>query len=166
MRQAASYWIRKLKLKTHPEGGHYRETYRSADRIPAKGLPRPFGGSRAFSTAIYFLLAGDDRSKLHRLKSDEFWQFYRGSALILHVIGKNGILSRIRLGPDPERGDVLQGVVPAGSWFGARLARPGGFALVGCTVAPGFDFRDFELGDRETLLRLFPKHRNVIEELA
>lgn len=159
-------WIKHLGLRPHPEGGFYRETYRAAGAIPARALPPSFDGSRVFSTAIYFLLAGRQRSTLHRIKSDEIWHFHRGGTLVIHLIDPKGRYSRIRLGSNPDKGDVLQAVVPAGCWFGARLASGCSYALVGCTVAPGFDFRDFELGDQAALIRRYPRHRRVIEELT
>ncbi|MEI6218113.1 MAG: cupin domain-containing protein, partial [bacterium] len=142
----------------------YRETYRSAGSIPAKALPPSFGGARAFSTAIYFLLAGKQQSMLHRIKSDEVWHFYCGTAVFLHIIDVKGKYSRIRLGGNPDKGEVLQAVVPAGCWFGAKPTTTNSYVLVGCTVAPGFDFTDFELGDRAWLLRRYPQHQGVIEE--
>lgn len=166
MNRQASYWISRLRLRAHPEGGYFREVYRSAGAIPAKGLPAAFGGSRSFSTAIYFLLAGSQRSALHSIKSDEIWHFYCGTAVVLHVIDPDGRYKQIRLGRNPAKGDVLQAVVPAGSWFGAKPANSRSYVLVGCTVAPGFDFKDFELGDRAELVSRFPRHRRLIEDLT
>ena len=166
MNRRALYWIRKLGLKPHPEGGYYRETYRSAGTIAAVGLPRTFKGARSFSTAILFLLEGNQRSTLHRIKSDELWHFHCGTTVVLHIIDRKGRYSRVRLGGKTGMGDVLQAVVPAGCWFGARLECPRSYALVGCTVAPGFDFRDFELGERAELVRRYPGHRRIIEELT
>ncbi len=162
----AGYWITALGLTRHPEGGYFRETYRSAGTIAAAALAGVFGGERAFATSIHYLLTGDDFSALHRIKSDELWHFHAGSPLTVHLIGPDGGYAELRLGSDPGRGEAFQGVVPAGTWFGARVADPGGYALVSCTVAPGFDFADFELGRREELLRLFPRHAEVIERLT
>jgi predicted cupin superfamily sugar epimerase len=164
--KTAKYWIDKLDLIAHPEGGYYRESYRAALAIGAKALPREYAGARAASTAIYFLLAGNDFSALHRLRSDELWHFYDGGPLAIHVIDAEGQRSDILLGNDPERGDSPQAVVKAGCWFGTRLRTADSFALVGCTVAPGFDFADFELGDRAELLRLYPQHGRLIEQLT
>lgn len=163
---SAKYWIEKLKLKKHPEGGYHREVYRSEDLIREDALPERFKGSRAFSTSVYFLLKGNDISRLHRLKSDELWHFYQGSPLTIHVIGKNGEYSQINLGNNFEKGEVSQAVVPAGFWFGAEVSDAESFALVGCTVAPGFDFSDFELGKRRELLTLYPQHKAIIEKLT
>ena len=166
MTREAAYWIEKLGLEAHPEGGYYRQTYR-ADLILAKeSLPDGFTGMRAVSTAIYFLLQGEEFSAFHRLRSDEVWHFYVGSALVVHVIEEDGRYSEILLGSDPEAGEVLQAVVKAGCWFGSRVRDGRGFALVGCTVAPGFDFEDFEMAKREELVREYPQHWGVIEELT
>jgi uncharacterized protein len=163
--KTAEYWIQKLGLEAHPEGGYYRQTYKS-DLVLAKGsLPAEFG-ARAASTAIYFLLRGEEFSAFHRLRSDEVWHFYVGSTLVVHVIDEGGRYSEILLGSDPECGEVLQAVVKAGSWFGSRVGDGSGFALVGCTVAPGFEFEDFEMGKREELVREYPEHRAVIEGLT
>jgi predicted cupin superfamily sugar epimerase len=155
------YWIRKLQLAKHPEGGYFKETYRSDETIPAAALPPRFDGVRAFSTAIYFLLTGGECSALHRIKSDEMWHFYAGSELTIHVIEPMGSYSQIKLG-----GDHLQAVVSAGCWFGATVDDPESYALVGCTVAPGFDFTDFELARRDELIAQFPRHRMIVEKLT
>lgn len=166
MTKDARYWIEKLDLEAHPEGGYYRQTYR-ADLILAKeSLPQEFGGPRAASTAIYFLLEGENFSAFHRLRSDEVWHFYVGATVVVHVIGKDGRYSEILLGNDPEAGEVLQAVVKAGCWFASRVRDGRGFALVGCTVAPGFDFEDFEMAKRVELMRAYPEHRGVIERLT
>ncbi len=164
--QPAVYWIKNLHLTRHPEGGWFSETYRAAEVIPEAGLPARFQGERAFSTAIQFLLERDDCSALHRLKSDEIWHFYDGSPLTVHLIAPDGEYHPILLGRDPEQGEQLQAVVPAGCWFGADLAGSGDFALVGCTVAPGFDFIDFEMGGRGKLAELFPQHDALIRRLT
>jgi predicted cupin superfamily sugar epimerase len=162
---SATAWIQRLGLSPHPEGGYYRELYRSSETVAAGCLPERFGGPRPFSTAIYFLLEGTQVSALHRIKSDEAWHFYAGSPLCIDAISAQGKHLRFKLGPDPTRGETFFQLVPAGCWFGARLVRPGpeAFALVGCTVAPGFDFADFELAERETLSSEYPQHRELIE---
>jgi len=162
--QTAEDWIRSLGLKQHPEGGYFKETYRSTCEIPASCLGDKFEGARSISTAIYFLLSGTDFSALHRIKSDEVWHHYDGCSLTIHVLMANGIYEAHRLGKDKD--EVPQVVVHAGCWFGATVNDPASYALVGCTVAPGFDFRDFELGKREELVRLFPQHRARIEQLT
>ena len=166
MARTAADWIASLGLQPHPEGGFYRETYRAQEIIAADHLPRRFGGARACSTAIYFLLPGDQVSALHRIKSDEIWHFYAGGAMTLTLIHADGRLEEHRLGPDPQRGESFQVLVPAGCWYGAAVDDPAGYALVGGTVAPGFDFADFELADRQTLLARFPQHRHAILRLT
>lgn len=162
----ARFWIEYLGLLPHPEGGYYREVYRSAESMLAEHLPPRYGGGRAFSTAIYYLLEHPDFSAFHRIKSDEIWHFYDGSPLILWQIDPSGGLRALRLGRDPTQGEQPMRVVPAGCWFAASLEHPQSFALVGCTVAPGFDFADFELAEREALLRQFPQHQALIERLT
>jgi predicted cupin superfamily sugar epimerase len=134
--------------------------------IAAGHLPGRFGGARACSTAIYFLLRGDQVSRLHRIKSDEIWHFYAGGALTLTLIHPDGRLETLPLGADPERGESFQVLVPAGCWYGAAVDDPESYALVGGTVAPGFDFADFELADRQSLLAAFPQHRDAILRLT
>lgn len=163
---SADYWIRRLELEEHPEGGYFRETHRSIEQVPAAALPERYGGARRMSTAIYFLIKGDRPSRFHRLKSEEIWHFYAGSGATVHIINAAGALSHVRLGPDPERGEVFQGIIHAGYWFAAEVDDPEGYALVGCTVAPGFEFDDFEMGEREGLVREYPEHREIIERLT
>jgi uncharacterized protein len=162
----AKYWIENLRLEVHPEGGCFRQTYRSKVSIAREALPVGFPGARAASTAIYFLLEGKNFSAFHRLRSDEVWHFYAGDPLIVHVIEPDGKYSSILLGRDPDAGQVLQAAVPAGCWFASHVADWNSFALVGCTVAPGFDFEDFELAKRAQLLAKYPRHREVIERLT
>lgn len=172
----AAFYVQSLNMQPHPEGGYFVETYRSAETIAQVALPQRFGGDRSFCTAIYFLLEAHHISALHRIQADEIWHFYAGSPLDVFVIWPTGELTIIRLGNNPARDEVFQAVVPAGCWFGSRpavdaaavdaAAEPSHFSLVGCTVAPGFNFADFELADRTTLLAQFPQHRDVIEMLS
>jgi len=162
----ARYWIDRLALRRHPEGGYYRETYRSKESIARENLPERFGGNRAFSTAIYFLLPSEEFSTFHRIKQDEVWHFYDGSALTLHVIDPKDKYSSMKLGRDIDRGETLQAVVGAGCLFGASVDDPDSYTLLGCTVAPGFDFNDFEIPPREELLARYPQHRRIIEKLT
>lgn len=162
----AKYWIDKLGLEPHPEGGYFRQTYRSELVIARESLPAGFAGARAASTAIYFLLEGKDFSAFHRLRSDEVWHFYAGEALVVHVIDKSGECSSIRLCRDLDAGEVPQAVVRAGCWFASHVADWKSFAVVGCTVAPGFDFQDFEMGKRAELLAKYPQHREWIAQLT
>lgn len=162
----AAYWIQKLDLKPHPEGGYYRQTYRAELQLAREALPQQFTGPRPVSTAIYFLLEKDNFSAFHRLQSDELWHFYAGVALLVHVIDAEGRYSLLRLGSDPEADEALQAVVKAGCWFASEVTDCKSFALVGCTVAPGFDFEDFELAQRAELARNYPQHRKIIEKLT
>jgi len=118
------------------------------------------------SEEIYFLLEGENFSAFHRLRSDEIWHFYAGGTIAVHVIDPDGSYSKIQLGSDPQAGEVFQAVVKAGSWFASKVRDPKSFALAGCTVAPGFDFADFELGKRSELVKLYPQHRDLIEQFT
>jgi uncharacterized protein len=160
--EAAAHWIRELQLSPHPEGGYYRVTYSSQLSIARMALPSNFHGDRAASTAIYFLLTEKEFSAFHRIASDELWHFYAGNALQILAIDPDGVLSELRL----DGTGSFQAMVPAGSWFASRLVDMSGFALVGCTVAPGFDFAEFELAKREQLITFYPQHRQVIEDLT
>jgi len=163
----ADYWIHYLGLKEHPEGGYFRETYRSDEYISRNSLPERFGGnSRSFSTSIYFLLRGDQISHLHRIQSDEIWHFYQGSPLRLHIIDEDGKYSAIHLGNNPDNGESFQAIVKKRCWFGATVDILDSYSLVGCTVAPGFDFQDFEMGKRDILVAKYPKYKEVIERLT
>lgn len=161
----AAGWIERLALKKHPEGGWYKEEYRASEYIPVAGLPSRFDGERAFCTSIYFLLTGDEFSALHRIRQDELWHFYDGDGLTVHVISPDGQYVGNRLGRNHDQGESLMHVVEAGNWFGASVTA-GGFALVGCTVAPGFDFADFELPARSELLERYPYHDALIRRLT
>jgi uncharacterized protein len=165
MALTAEQWITKLNLSPHPEGGHYRQTYRAHEGITGEHLPSRFGSARRYATAIYYLLAEPEVSKFHRLKADEIWHFYAGNPLALHVIDGEQ-LKTTRLGPNFDHGEVFQLVVAAGCWFGAEVIAPNSYALVGCTVAPGFEFEDFELGIGEELARQCPAYRDLIIRLT
>ncbi len=162
----AKYWIEKLGLERHPEGGYFRQTYRSGVTIAREALPAGFSGARAVSTGIYFLLERQDFSALHRLRADEMWHFYQGAGLVVHVISPSRAYSSILLGNDPEAGQVFQATVKAGCWIGAEVAEKSSYALVGCTVAPGFEFDDFDLARREELAAEYPEHRELICRLT
>lgn len=162
----AKHWIERLRLEPHPEGGYFRQTYRSELIIPPQAMPSSFNGPRAVSTAIYFLLEGNNFSAFHRLRSDEMWHFYAGSPLLVHVIEPAGKHSTIFLGTNLEVEQEPQAVVRAGCWFASHAWDWKSWALVGCTVAPGFDFEDFELGKRAELVAAYPQHRALIERLT
>lgn len=162
MNRDARYWVGKLSLAPHPEGGYFRESYRSELSIPASVLPGKFSGARQASTAIYFLLEAGNFSAFHRLHSDEMWHFYAGGALIVHELSGDGSYTARFLGNHPEAGEELQLVVKAGSWFAAGVRDPESYALVGCTVAPGFDFADFEMAERDNLLHTYPQYKDII----
>jgi uncharacterized protein len=158
--------IQQFNLQPHPEGGWYKETYKSTELLPEAALPQRFSGDRSFSTAIYFLLEQGNFSAFHKIKSDECWHFYTGEPLIVYIINQQGTLNIIELGNDINNGHVFQYVVPANCWFASRPAAASNFCFVGCTVAPGFDFEDFELADADELSKLYPQHRDIIQELC
>lgn len=162
----ADRWIRTLKLSPHPEGGYFKEVYRSTEVLATSSLPRRYGGRRPFSTSIYFLLKEGEPSRFHRLRSDEVWHFYEGGPLRIHILKRDGRYEAIDLGRDPEAGRMFQTIVKRGSWFGAEVLSGGRFSLIGCTIAPGFDFADFLLGERADLLKRFPRRRALIERLT
>ncbi|MFM0735692.1 cupin domain-containing protein [Paraburkholderia xenovorans] len=159
--------IRRFDLKPHPEGGFFSETYRSFARVTRGDDPRESSDTRSASTAIYYLLCDGAHSAWHRIKSDEVWHFYAGAPLNVHVLDKNGTLVTHRLGNTLTHPNaVFQAVVPAGLWFAAECADPATFALVGCTVAPGFEFSEFELADADALKARHPQHAALIARLA
>ena len=160
---AALHLIRRLGLEPHPEGGFYRETYRSEERVQ-RGVPSV---ERAAATAIYYLLADDAYSAWHRIQSDELWHFHTGDALDVHVLEDDGTVRTHRLGHAAEdEMAVYQAVVPAGRWFAAeRVAGAHGYALVGCTVAPGLEFSEFELAEGHVLLKSHAAHDSLIRKL-
>ena len=162
----AAYWIDRLGLQPHPEGGYFRESYRSPERLEPGAIDGDHEGPRSLATAIYFLLDGGSFSALHRLKSDELWLFHDGMPLTVHAIDPSGAYRTYRLGLGVDDGRRPQAAVPAGSWFGATVDDPEGYALVGCTVAPGFDFDDFELADRDVLTARYPEHAALIARLT
>jgi uncharacterized protein len=166
MNNKAEFYISKLQLIPHPEGGYYKEVYRSDEIIETIHLPARYKSSRKFSTSIYFLLKNDQVSNFHKLKSDEIWHFYDGCGVKIYVIEKSGIKREILLGNKLEYGELPQVVIEKNSWFGAELLNKSSFCLVGCTVSPGFEFKDFKLGEREKLLKLFPQHEKIIKKLT
>jgi len=164
MHPKAQKYIKQLQLKKHPEGGYYREVYRSGELILPEHLPKRYKSSRNFSTSIYFLLEGKQFSVFHLLQSDELWHFYDGSAVLLYIINEKGKLAVKKLGRDQDC--ELQITIEKQSWFAAQLEDKKSFALFGCTVSPGFEFNDFELGKRDTLLQKYPQHSALIKRLT
>jgi uncharacterized protein len=164
--RTAEGWIGALDLRPHPEGGWFREIYRSDERLERAALPARYAGARAMSTSIYFLLKSGDVSRFHRLKSDEIWHFYEGSPIVVHILNPDGACDAVRLGRGGAAGEVFQAVVRAGFWFGAEVVETRSFGLVGCTIAPGFDFDDFELARRGDLMAAFPGHAGLITRLT
>lgn len=158
--------IEHFKLIPHPEGGWYSETYKSNEKIDRSALPERFTGSRVFSTAIYFLLEENNFSAFHRIRSDECWHFYEGDPLQLFIIHPSGELETITLGKDIEKENRFQHVVPAGSWFASRPAPGSQFCFTGCTVAPGFEFEEFELADASILVKQYPQLKELIFSLC
>lgn len=162
----ATQIIQKYQLLPHPEGGWYKETYRSEESIQVDALPERFSGSRSLATAIYFLMEANNFSAFHRIKSDECWHFYAGGALEIYIIDLQGNLSVVVLGQQIEQSEHFQFVVPANCWFASKPAPGVAFSFVGCTVAPGFDFNDFELANGTALAQQYPQHASVIKSLC
>ncbi len=152
--------IQQLQLQPHPEGGFYKQTYRSKQNITTED-----GRTRHVSTAIYYLLENEDKSHFHRIKSDELWFFHLGQTVELISI-QNNQLTTMLLGNDFEKGELPQAMIPANTWFAAKLKSGTGFSLASCTVAPGFDFADFELAKGGELLNQFPHLKDVIENFT
>jgi hypothetical protein len=155
-----------LNLSPHPEGGYFKETYRSESKIPYtfKDLENP--SERNVSTCIYFLLTSDTFSAFHRIRQDEIWHFYSGSTIELHTISPKGAHNVVSIGQNVVKGQVPQYVVSAGDWFAAKVTDENSYSLLGCTVAPGFDFADFHLAKQDELSTLFPEHRSLIEKFT
>jgi len=152
--------VQKLGLLEHPEGGFYKETYRSNQTVEIDSTTY-----RNISTAIYFLSENDNKSLFHRIKSDELWFFHQGQPLEIVFI-KDRILHTIILGNDFENGEVVQAIIPANTWFASGVKNLKGYSFVSCTVAPGFDFADFELAKRENLIKEFPDFKETIEKFT
>lgn len=156
-----------LNLRPLPlEGGYYRETYRSADSLPASAMPRNYGRDKSAATAIYYLLTPDTFSALHRLPTDEIFHFYLGDPVEMLQLGPDGSGQVVTLGNDLRAGQLPQVVVPRGVWQGSHLQHSGAFALLGTTMAPGFDFSDYEGGDRTLLEAQFPLFADRIHRLT
>lgn len=161
--ESVNYWIEKLELSPHPEGGWFRETYRSAEMLPEKALAGKYTANHSLSTAIYYLLSGDLVSKFHRLRADETWHHYYGSALNIYTIDTSGRFRESKLGKEITTREYPQLTIPGGNWLAAGLSDKKTFALVGCTVSPSFEYEEFELGKREALIKKYPEHKQIIE---
>lgn len=161
----AAYWIKALSLIEHPEGGYFKETYRADEELATENLPERYTSSRCFGTSIYFLLTTSSVSNFHRLNSDEIWHFHCGGAARIHFISPEGEYYCRSIGSFLEEGQQLQVVIPRHSWFAAEVISDD-FILVGCTVAPGFDFADFELAEKGQLLKEFPDLAELIDKFT
>lgn len=161
----AHHYIQHLELQPHPEGGFFREIYRSELTLLAGNGETEASGKRNLLTSIYFLLHDGDTSKFHRLKSDEIWYHHAGEPIAIHIIDEHNTYRCVMLGPDVACGEHPQLIIPAGTLFGAGPAARKGFTLVGCAVAPGFDFRDFEMFNAPELLQLYPQHEEIIRRV-
>lgn len=161
----ADYFVKSLNMIAHPEGGFYKEIYMSEENITAKELKVDFEGSRILWTSIYFLLRDGEVSNFHRLKSDEMWYYHSGSPLTIYMISPEGKLITEQLGLNVENGEKPQVLVPKDYIFGSAMNNEG-YALVGCMVSPGFEFRDFELFKRSFLLEKYPQYEDIILKLT
>ncbi|ASK63998.1 cupin [Virgibacillus phasianinus] len=161
-----NYYVSKLGLTRHPEGGYYKSTFASEEQVADGELSMNFEGKRKLYTSIYFLLTSEDISHFHRLKSDELWYYHAGSPLTIHVIEESGKYKEIKLGLDLDNGEVPQALVPKNSIFGSSVMEDDAFSLVGCMVSPGFEFQDFELFTQEELLTKYSEHEEIIMKLA
>lgn len=162
----AAFWIEHLRLEKHIEGGSFSDVYKSPLQLTKEQLPQNFSGDRHCTTHIYFLLEENQFSAFHRIKSDELWHFYAGDPLIIYEFDDEGDIIEHRLGDDPENHESFFCVIRAGHWFASRLAPGGEFALVGCSVSPGFDYVDFELAERDALIQKYPDYAELITELT
>ena len=166
MLHSAEYWIHHLELKSHPEGGYYKEIYRSDKTLSDVYLNIGSSGSHTMMTSIYYLLQGDDFSTLHRIRSDEVWTIIDGSTAEIISFSERTPLKVHKLGFDVENGEYPQVIVQAGLWFGTKLTNRASYILTSCIVAPGFEFADFEPGDRKILEESFPQYWDRIRELT
>ncbi len=160
----AAFFIDKLGLEKHPEGGYFKEVYRSNEVL--EKLPKRFTGQRNIATSIYFLLNGNDKSHFHKIKSDETWHFYQGSSICIHMIDSDGNYSKALVGNNLNVGEQFQFTVPKNVWFAAELIDKSSFGLCGCSVAPGFDFADFELAKANELHIICPNQSELIKEFC
>jgi len=164
MHLKAKQYKKKLKLKKHPEGGYYKEVYRSGELILGEHLPKRFKTSRNFSTSIYFMLEGNQYSTFHKLQSDELWHFYDGCDVNVYIINSKGKLLKKKIGRGKDC--KFQITIEKNNWFAAELADKKLFALIGCTVSPGFELDDFLMGKNKDLIKQFPQHKRLIEKFT
>lgn len=165
-KQSKEQLVSLLDLQPHPEGGFYKETYRSEHSIPNNVLAGNHEGDRSYGTGIYFMLTGDAFSAFHRIEQDELWFFHQGGTIELHMISPLGEHTKHLIGNDIVNGEEPQLLVPATYWFAARVVEEDNFALVSCTVSPGFDFRDFILPSKIELTAKFPQHAQIIDQFT
>ncbi|MDN5285013.1 MAG: hypothetical protein JWR38_1287 [Mucilaginibacter sp.] len=158
--QDVAYWIKHLNLQPHPEGGYYKEVFRSEQEISRKSS----ADFKQACTSIYYLLEGADYSGFHRLASDEIWYFHKGAPLNIHVIDVHGSYFKHELS-DSGNGNLSVAIL-AGSWFAAEIPAKNGFTLVSCAVAPGFDFNEFEMAKRNELVSQYPDHASLFDHLC
>ncbi len=158
--QTAAYWIDHLNLRRHPEGGYYKEIFRSQEQVIRVGARK----ARQACTSIYYLLEGTDFSGFHRIASDELWYFHKGSPLLIHVIDEKGACTALELS-DTHSGR-LSLAVKAGLWFAVEVPADDGFTLVSCAVAPGFEFGEFEMAQKQEMIALYPQHAALLNKLC
>ncbi len=164
-KEGADYWINCLGLTEHPEGGYFKETYRSDESMKATALPDRYGDARDIGTSIYFLLTSEKVSNFHRLNSDEIWHYHTGGVARIHIISPQGKYYFKDIGPDHEQEQSFQVCIPRHSWFAAEVVEKK-FILVGCTVAPAFDFADFELAQKNFLIDRYPEMSELINRFT
>ena len=164
MHPKAKQYIKQLQLEKHPEGGYFKEVYRSGELILPEHLPARYKSSRNYSTSIYFLLEEKQFSAFHLLQSDELWHFYDGCPVIIYIINQGGKLTIKKLGK--KKDCELQLTIEKQNWFAAEVEDKKSFSLFGCTVSPGFEFEDFKMGRRDELIKNFPLHSDLIKRLT
>jgi len=163
MNSDASYWIRQLGLSHHPGGGYYKVTFRSSAAEESNESQNFQTGGMVFSwNTIYYLLDHEEFSPFHRIKADEIWHFYLGSPITIYSINPEGMLFEKKLGQNPANRELFQAHMIAGHWFAASVENEDSYALVGCTIAPGINFSQFEIGRRNGLISRFPRHKDLI----
>jgi predicted cupin superfamily sugar epimerase len=155
-----THWIKHLNLQPHPEGGWYREVFRSDKQVTRLNEQ----AAKQACTSIYYLLENDDFSGFHRIASDELWYFHKGAPLLIHSIDENGVYMAHELSDTPT--GSLSVAIKAGLWFASEIPSKAGFALVSCAVAPGFEFSEFEMAEKERLIKRYPQHAALLTRLC